>query len=192
MMRLRLHLPAAASALLVAMLVACTIPPTDSRSAPQALPEASAFAPVAQLLDVRCGSLDCHGTVARNMRLYGSAGLRLSPGDRPLSPVCDRQAEVDQDYASVVGLEPEAMGQVVASGGANPDALTIVRKARGIESHKGGKIWNEGDDSDACLVSWLSGKADAGSAACAKALVEVVPGGSTNPLAACATMPPVP
>ncbi|HEX8792248.1 MAG TPA: hypothetical protein VF765_14940 [Polyangiaceae bacterium] len=177
-------------ALLVASLAACTLPQSDSRSTPQALPDANAFPPVAQLLDVRCGSLDCHGTVARNLRLYGSAGLRWSASDRPLSPTCDRKAEVDQDYESIVGLEPEVMGQVVASGGTNPDALTMVRKARGTESHKGGKIWSEGDDSDTCLVSWLSGKADAG--ACAKGLVDVIPGGSSNPLAACATLPPVP
>lgn len=192
MMRLRSCLPVVGSSLLVAILAACTIPPTDSRSTPQALPNESAFPPVAQLLDVRCGSIDCHGTVARNLRLYGSAGLRLFASDRPLSPVCDREAEVEQDYESVFGLEPEVMGQVVASGGANPDALTMVRKARGIESHKGGQIWNEGDDSDTCLVSWLSGKADAGAAVCAKALVEVLPGGSSNPVAACANAPPVP
>lgn len=182
--------PVVLVSLLIAPIAACTIPPTDSRSTPQALPDASTFPPVAQLLDVRCGSLDCHGTVARNMRLYGSAGLRWLASDRPLSPVCDRKAEVDQDYESVVSLEPEVMGQVVASGGANPDALTMVRKARGIESHKGGKIWNEGDDSDTCLVSWLSGKADAG--ACEKGLVAALPGGSNNPVAPCATMPPVP
>lgn len=176
--------------LFVVTVIGCTIPPSDSRSRPQALPDATAFPPVAQLLDVRCGSVDCHGTVARNLRLYGSAGLRWSTSDRPLSPVCDRKAEVDQDYESVVDLEPEAMGQVVASGGANPDALTMMRKARGTESHKGGKIWNEGDDSDTCLVSWLSGKADAG--ACAKGLADALPGGSNNPLAACATMPPLP
>jgi len=178
------------TSLLLGLLAACTIPPTDSRSTPQALPDATSFPPVALLLDVRCGSLDCHGTIARNMRLYGSAGLRWSASDRPLSPICDREAEVGQDYESVVGLEPEVMGQVVASGGANPDALTMVRKARGIESHKGGKIWNEGDDSDTCLVSWLSGKADAG--ACERGLVDVLPGGSSNPLVQCATVKPLP
>jgi hypothetical protein len=190
MMGATLRLPIATGALLLAALAACAIPPTDSRSTPQALPDATTFPPVAQLLDVRCGSLDCHGTVARNMRLYGSAGLRWSTTDRPLSPICDRKAEVDQDYESVVGLEPEVMGQVVASGGATPDALTMVRKARGTESHKGGKIWNQGDDSDTCLVSWLSGKADAG--ACEKGLVDVLPGGSSNPLVPCATTPPLP
>lgn len=174
----------------VSVLAACTIPPSDSRSTPQAVPDASTFAPVAQLLDVRCGSLDCHGTVARNLRLYGSAGLRLSASDRPFVPLCDRQGEVDQDYQSVIGLEPEAMGQVVASGGANPDSLTMVRKARGIESHKGGQIWNEGDDSDTCLVSWLSGKPDAG--ACERGLAAAVPGGSTNPVVGCATASPPP
>jgi hypothetical protein len=172
-----------------AALASCSIPASDSRDTPQAVPDANSFPPVAQLLDVRCGSLDCHGTVARNMRLFGSAGLRLSASDRPYVPVCDRQAEVDQDYQSVVGLEPEAMDRVVASGGANPDALTMVRKARGIESHKGGQIWNEGDDADTCLVSWLSSKPNAG--ACEKGLADVAPGGSSNPVVSCATMPPL-
>lgn len=190
MMRLPAFLSAPATSMVLAVLAGCTVPSADSRSTPQALPDASTFPPVAQLLDVRCGSIDCHGTVARNMRLYGSAGLRWSASDRPLSPLCDRKAEVDQDYESVVGLEPEIMGAVVSSGGAHPDALTMIRKARGTESHKGGKIWNEGDDSDTCLVAWLSGKADA--AACAKGLVEALPGGAINPLAACATMPPLP
>lgn len=189
MRRIRTLIVPSSALVPLAVLAACAIPPTDSRST-QALPDANTFPPVAQLLDVRCGSLDCHGTVGRNLRLYGSAGLRLSATDQPFVPMCDRQAEVDQDYQSVVGLEPEVMGQVVASGGANPDALTMVRKARGIESHKGGKIWNEGDDADACLVSWLSANADAG--ACEKGLADVVPGGSSNPVVPCATMPPVP
>jgi hypothetical protein len=188
---IRMHaLTAATSSIVLGVLAACSIPPSDSRSTPAALPDASTFPPVAQLLDVRCGSVDCHGTVARNLRLYGSAGLRLSASDRPLVPTCDRQGEVDQDYESVVGLEPETMGQVVASGGANPDALTMVRKARGIESHKGGQIWNEGDDADTCLVSWLSSKANA--QACAQGVAAVAAGGSTNALVQCATTPPLP
>lgn len=162
---------------------ACSVPVAGARGAPEALPDAATFPPVAALLDVRCGSLDCHGTRARNMRLFGSAGLRWSPADRPLSPTCDTGDEVDQDYESVVGLEPETMGRVVASGGADPDALTMMRKARGLESHKGGAIWATGDASDRCLTSWLSGQAT--QATCASALLAVLPGGASNPLAGC-------
>jgi len=176
--------------LVIAGLVAiagCSTPPSDARYTQPALPDAATFPPVAQLLDVSCGSLDCHGTVARNLRFYGSAGLRWSSTDRPFVPLCDTPAEVDQDYESVVGLEPAAMSAVVSSGGANPDELTMVRKARGVESHKGGQIWTQGDASDTCLVAWLSGHANSG--ACASGMASVLLGASTNPLLQCLAQP---
>jgi hypothetical protein len=162
---------------------ACSSPASDARYSQQALPDRASFSPVAQLLVVRCGSLLCHGTPARNLRLYGSAGLRWSSGDRPLVPVCDTQAEVDQDYESVVGLEPETMSAVVAAGGLNPERLTLVRKARGTEAHKGGQIWTQGDDSDTCLTSWLAANADP--SACARGMAAVLPTGPSNPLVQC-------
>ncbi len=169
------------------VLVACSVPASDGRYTPQALPDPATFPPVAALLDVRCGSLDCHGTVARNLRLYGSAGLRLSPSDRPLQPPCDTAGEVAQDYASVVGLEPETMSAVVVSGGQDPARLTLVRKARGAEAHKGGTIWSAGDDSDTCLTSWLAGSsADASFApSCERAVAAALPGGASSPIAGC-------
>lgn len=142
-------------------LAACSAPPSDSRYVPQSLPDQTSFPDVAELLVLRCGSLDCHGKAARNLRLYGSAGLRLSPTDRPVGPCRDTAAEDAQDYESVVGLEPEVMSAVVSGGGAHPEELTLVRKARGSEAHKGGQIWSQGDDSDRCVTSWLAGKADA-------------------------------
>ncbi len=166
--------------------VACAQPPSDSRYVQQTLPDAGTFGPVAELLVVRCGSLLCHGTTARNMRLYGSAGLRWSPADRPFVPVCDTRDEVAQDYESVVGLEPETMS-AVAAGIDDPSALTMVRKARGVESHKGGQVWSQGDDSDTCLVSWLTGNADA--APCTRGLAGVLPGGGANPLLSCPAVP---
>jgi hypothetical protein len=172
----------------LAIVVGCSTPPADGRYVPPSLPDSATFPPVAQLLDVRCGSLDCHGTVARNLRLYGSAGLRWSSADRPLVPACDTLDEVGQDYESVVSLEPETMSAVVASGGADPEQLTIVRKARGTEAHKGGQIWTQGDDSDTCLTAWLAGKPD--ETACSKGVADVLPAGSSNPLVACVMLPP--
>jgi hypothetical protein len=171
----------------LAAIAGCSTPPPDARYTQQALPDAATFPPVAQLLEVRCGSVECHGNVARNLRLYGSAGLRWSSTERPLVPLCDTPTEVDQDYESLVGLEPEAMSVVVAAGGANPDRLTLVRKARGVESHKGGQIWTQGDDSDTCLVAWLSGHPH--SEACASGMAGVLLGGSTNPLLQCLAQP---
>jgi hypothetical protein len=171
----------------VVALVACSAPPANGRYVQPALPDRASFPPVAELLVVRCGSLDCHGTPARNMRLYGSAGLRWSPGDRPFVPPCDTQSEVDQDYESVVGLEPETLNAVVAAGGSEPEQLTIIRKARGTESHKGGQIWTRGDDSDSCLTSWLAGNANPN--ACAQGIASVLPSGSSNPLLQCPLQP---
>jgi hypothetical protein len=175
------------TALSLLALAGCSTPPADGRYIREALPDRSSFPPVAELLDVRCGSLDCHGTVARNLRLYGSAGLRASAKDRPLVPPCDTQDEVDQDYESVVGLEPQTMSAVVASGGTDPERLTMVRKARGTESHKGGKIWSEGDPSDTCLTSWLAGSAN--SNACIQGMASVLPDASSNPLLQCIDPP---
>jgi hypothetical protein len=73
----------------------------------------------------------------------------------------DRGTEEDvQTYDSVVGLEPENVSAVAS--GADPSLLTMVRKARGTESHKGGQIWTTGDDSDLCLTTWLQGDPSTG------------------------------
>ena len=139
--------------------LACSTPAPDARFV-ETVPDRSTFPAVADLLVHRCGTLDCHGSTARNMRLYGSIGLRLAPGDHPVSKGQTTAAEYDEDFASVVGLEPELMSAVVASGGASPDRLTLIRKARGAEHHKGGALWSEGDPQDLCITSWLSGHTD--------------------------------
>jgi hypothetical protein len=41
------------------------------------------FGPVADYLEHRCGSLDCHGQVGRNLRIWGCEGMRLDPTDIP-------------------------------------------------------------------------------------------------------------
>jgi len=146
---------------------ACSTP-SDSRFVATP-PDAASFALVAPVLVHHCGSLDCHGTPQRNLRIYGKEGLRLAPGDRPLHPDVTTPGEIAEDYASVVGLEPELMSAVVAEGGAHPERLTFVRKARGQEAHKAGTaVIQQGDDSDTCITSWLAGKTDA--AACDRAL----------------------
>jgi len=127
-------------------------------------PDRTQFEPVQRLLDHRCGSLDCHGQSGRNLRIWGCEGMRLDAND---APYCLRTggtdttaAEYDATYRSLVGLEPAVMTAVVANKGAHPEYLTFVRKARGEESHKGGKLWNAGDDQDRCVASWLAGAVD--------------------------------
>jgi hypothetical protein len=144
-------------AALLVISLACA--PSETRNV-EVTPDRASFPPVADLLVHRCGTLDCHGQTSRNMRLYGHLGLRLAPGDRPDSKGTSTIAEYDESFASVVGLEPEIMTTVVSQGGAQPDRLTFVRKARGAENHKGGTLFIEGDPQDRCVTSWLAGATD--------------------------------
>jgi hypothetical protein len=125
-------------------------------------PPLSQFPPVGAMFVHRCGSLDCHGQTGRNLRIYGREGLRLSSKDIPGGDPTTT-AEYDADYRSAVALEPEIMSQVVEDGGEDPSRLTLVRKPRGEESHKGGTLIHVGDPQDICLTSWLAGTTDTSS-----------------------------
>ncbi len=149
--------------------VACSVPSSDS-SVGERTPDSTSFPPVASMLVQACGSLDCHGTVGRNLRLYGDTSLRYSPTDVPSVLVPTTSDEIAEDYESVVGLEPEIMSAVVASGGEDPERLTFYRKARGLESHKGGAVVAQGDARDICITTWLTGSANASQCAAALSL----------------------
>jgi hypothetical protein len=138
--------------------VSCS-PPANARIGVDA-PNEALFPAPADLLAYRCGSLDCHGTIARNFIVWSCYGLRL---DEDAAPGCRQQGgtnttseEYNATYRSLVGLEPTVMSQVVASGGQDPDLLTFVRKARGEEAHKGGKLWDAGAPEDQCVAQWLA------------------------------------
>lgn len=125
-------------------------------------PVRAQFRAVAEAMQHRCGTLDCHGQVGRNLRLHGLGGLRLSTPEHPIDdPNVDATtaSELDASYESTIGLEPENLWRVLAQG-ADPNQLSIVRKTRGIEKHKGGQLARTGDPLDRCLVLWLTGKAD--------------------------------
>ena len=117
------------------------------------------FDKVADALVASCGTLDCHGHPARNLRLYGSHGMRLRPTDDP-GGAPTSAAERDADYWSVTGLEPEVIDVVVRQGGVRPERLTLFRKGLGLEKHKGGTVALVGGAWDQCLRSWLQGKTD--------------------------------
>jgi hypothetical protein len=121
-------------------------------------PSRNDFPDVGNALQMRCGTLDCHGQVGRNMRLYGFGGLRLSAPETPNGDPTTAQ-ELNASFDSVVGLEPETLSQVVTHQ-ADPDQLTLVRKMRGIERHKGGQQARVGDVLDRCVVLWLTGNFD--------------------------------
>jgi hypothetical protein len=158
---------AALAALSAAALAACAAPPTDVGTTTVTAPDRASFPVVSDFLAHRCGTLDCHGSTSRGLRLYGNEGLRLDPKSRPSSKPNTTAAEYDANFASVVGLEPELTSAVVSSAGAQPERLTLVRKARGSEAHKGGVLIVIGDDQDVCVISWLAGKTDV--AACVSA-----------------------
>ena len=144
---------------------ACSTAPSDARiTLVEPFSTDAAFHPVADYLDHRCGSLDCHGNTSRNLQIWGCEGMRLLPTD---APICSRLGgrrttpeEYQATYRSIVGLEPTAMSAVVLDHGMDPELLTFVRKARGQEAHKGGKLITQGDDQDKCITSWLAGMTD--------------------------------
>ncbi|APR86709.1 hypothetical protein A7982_12058 [Minicystis rosea] len=122
------------------------------------------FRPISAVIERRCGTIDCHGNTARPMLIYGQYGIRLPEKDPPdgyypggLAPTS--AAELLSNYQSMTGLEPELMNLVIAKKD-EPEALTLVRKPRLLEKHKGGLLWNKGDDGDACVINWLTGVED--------------------------------
>lgn len=178
---------------------------------------ADAFVIVSEVLERRCGTLDCHGQPARPLRLYGNAGLRRPEPDTgtegckadkdctgtartckvglgcidkaitdyaqyyPGGGIGTTASERVENWQTLCGIEPElftvvyccAAGEDVCKGfdyAANcatpssfdPERLTLVRKARLREKHKGGLVWNEGDPGDVCLINWLTGVYDKG------------------------------
>jgi hypothetical protein len=109
---------------------------------------------VTTVFERRCGSLDCHGTVGRNLRIYSSRGLRL-PNDAGLRPGQGETTieETTATYQSILTLEPELTNDVLD--GADPSQLLVVKKPLELESHKGGPAMKKGDDVERCIVSWL-------------------------------------
>ncbi len=151
----------------------CSTAPSDARiTLVEPFSSDEAFGPVGDFLDHRCGSLDCHGNTSRNLKIWGCEGMRWLPTD---APICSRlggshttHLEYQATFRSLVGLEPTAMSAVVLDHGMDPELLTFVRKARGQEAHKGGKLITQGDDQDKCITSWLAGTTD--TAACGNAI----------------------
>ncbi|HTJ81802.1 MAG TPA: hypothetical protein VL400_08750 [Polyangiaceae bacterium] len=170
--------PAGFVAFVGAMVVACIPEPLVTTTE---CPPFEDFKKVSPLLERRCGTLDCHGNISRPLRIYGQYGLRKptegvdDPGlysgnlDDPTT-----QTEVVANYRAACGLEPEKMEQV-QTGELGPEGLTLVRKPRLAEKHKGGRIWDQGKPPDRCLVGWVEGDYDPGTmdgADCATAIQE--------------------
>ena len=71
------------AALLPFVVAACASAPDGNARVAIVAPSETSFPSVATFLERRCGTLDCHGQVGRNLRLYGFDGLRLDPTDVP-------------------------------------------------------------------------------------------------------------
>jgi hypothetical protein len=143
-----------------ALTLACSAPANQETLGAE--PSQVDFDAVVKSFGYACGSLDCHGSATRNFRLYSRPGLRLAADDIACGSAAT-SAELLADYRSAVGLEPELTSAVFESGGQHPERLTLVRKARGSESHTGGAVFPQGSRGDLCLVSWLQGQVDVAS-----------------------------
>lgn len=146
-----------------ALVTAC-IAAADKAQTDTACPSAVDFPVVSQLLERRCGTLDCHGQPGRSLRIYGRYGLRRptkTPQDGYVSGglAPTTAEEMNANLFSTCGVEPEKMAAVVA-GSAKVDTLTVVRKPRLTEAHKGGRVFAAGTDGDKCFTSWIDGQVD--------------------------------
>jgi hypothetical protein len=147
----------------VALATACTRYQGDERHVLR-LPAAETFPPVSGVLEARCGSLDCHGAPARNLRVYGVNGLRAN-GRHTTGNADTTEEEVDATYESVTGVEPEVLARVLA-GIEQPDVWIVLSKATHREAHEGGNRLPTDGAGYRCVASWVTGEGDA--SACAE------------------------
>jgi hypothetical protein len=107
----------------------------------------------------RCGTLDCHGQPGRAYRLYGFTGFRLLEPDGGGTLVSGQQPttpdEIRANYQAAVSLEPEEMTRLMATQGAEPNNLLLLRKPLKLERHKGGPAMATDDSGYKCVVAWL-------------------------------------
>jgi hypothetical protein len=160
---------------LLALLSSCGVDAGATVAA--SCPSRSEFDAVSPVLEQRCGTLDCHGALARPLRVYGTYGMRLFDDPSALEPGSGvyadpegsptTEAERAANRASLCALEPEIMA-AVGAGDLDATELTVLRKATGTEHHKGGVVFHEADGGERCLRSWIEGGVD--TSACTSAL----------------------
>lgn len=116
---------------------------------------------VSEVMERRCGTLDCHGSDFRPMRLLGRDGLRHQAERNRTGEGVTTDVEKSANYFAVCAIEPEKIAKVGSDPGGNAvNTLLLVRKGRGQEGHKGGKVFEPWDDADRCVVGWLRGDAE--------------------------------
>lgn len=112
---------------------------------------------VSTFMERRCGTLDCHGSMFRPMRLLGRYGLRDPAQKNVTGGAPTTAAELDANYAAVCNVEPEQMNKAIEDFGQSAEKLLVLQKARGVEGHKGGTIVTQGTPGDDCILGWLRG-----------------------------------
>jgi hypothetical protein len=129
---------------------------------------------VSEYMERRCGTLDCHGSPARPMRLYGQFGLRHPTEENVSGGSPTTQLEREDNYGAVCGVEPEKTDEIRHNGSAS--TLLVVTKARGTEGHKGGHVIVQNSPEDLCISGWLSGsKSEIVAPACEQAIKALSP-----------------
>lgn len=144
------------AALAVVVSTACSGPAGNLKYVPNP-PSRDTFPPVADALEVHCGTLDCHGSSARNMRVYGIDGQRLD-----IHGITGNKSTTDEEYTAtyeaVIAVQPEVLSRIVNEGGAHPERWIVITKGRGTEVHKGNSQMAPGDATDTCIISWVAGQ----------------------------------
>jgi hypothetical protein len=135
----------------------------DGESLVVELPSRDTFSPVSAVLEGRCGSLDCHGAPARNLRIYGVYGLRANGSSVTGNPDTTDE-EIGETYSSVTGIDPEGLSRVLA-GAEDPSRWIVLSKGTGREAHTGEARLPVGSAGHRCVVSWATGEGDPSSCA---------------------------
>ncbi len=159
----------------IVVVASCASKPDDSATpnlAVGSLDEAAYAKLVQPVVEARCGTLDCHGSLPRGLRVYGRDGLRLANDDGGAPGAgTTTTAEARATYTSIVGLEPEQTNALLAKPSRTQTdayALTFIRKGTATERHRGGVALHKGEPAEQCIVTWLVGATDA--PLCAKAV----------------------
>jgi hypothetical protein len=143
---------------LVAGSTSCASPPDNKRYTEILQPDFPTYRDfVDPYIQRRCGTLDCHGQPGRAYRVYGYTGFRLYNLDAGLVSGGSetKPEETLANYQAAVALEPEEMSRLIATQGADPDKLLLLRKPLKLERHKGGRAMAPDDDGYKCVVAWL-------------------------------------
>jgi hypothetical protein len=107
------------------------------------------------MLAMKCGGLDCHGSLGESLRIFSQYGLRLvdDAGDIP-GGAATTPEEIYSNFISAISVQPELTSKVFY-GLQDPHTLLLLRKPLALERHKGGQVLQSGDPGDVCLTTWL-------------------------------------